>query len=254
MNQVRILLSGKTNLQYYIDAVNGVGAEAVAQYLPDIDTSYDGLILCGGDDIDPWRYHEQINGAVDIDRDRDEVEFALLRAYLDAGKPVMGICRGLQLINIFFGGSLHQDISDACFHTNKTEFYLTHTVSAKADSILGTIYGTSFTVNSSHHQAIKELGKGLCPTAFWQDKYIEAFEHTFFPVLGMQWHPERMCFGEKRADTASSGMTLMSRRVSGFMVVIHIISGSFSPRPLERWMVTFFPSSFFRIWTFSCSL
>lgn len=208
MGKIRILLSGKTNLQYYIDAVNGVGAEADARYLPTIDTSYDGLILCGGDDIHPSRYGEEINGAVNIDSDRDEAEFALLKAYVDAGKPVLGICRGMQLINIFFGGSLHQDLPEACLHTNQTKFYLAHTVTAKADSILGEIYGTSFVVNSAHHQAIKQLGNGLCPTAFWQDKYIEAVEHMSLPIFGVQWHPERMCFGEKRADTIDGADTI----------------------------------------------
>jgi putative glutamine amidotransferase len=86
MSNVRILLSGKTNLQYYVDAINGVGAEADAKYLPDIDTSYDGLILCGGNDIEPSRYNEAVDGASEFDKDRDQVEFTLLKAYIDAGK------------------------------------------------------------------------------------------------------------------------------------------------------------------------
>lgn len=201
MNKVRILLSGKTNLQYYIEAVNGVGAQATAKYLPELDTNYDGLILCGGNDIDPKHYHEQLNGAENIDSDRDTAEFALLNAYVDAGKPVMGICRGHQLINIFFGGSLYQDLPESHLHTNQEDFYIAHTVTASADSVIGKLYGTSFCVNSSHHQAVKELGNGLRGTAYWMDKYIEAFEHTTLPILGVQWHPERMCFGQKRADT-----------------------------------------------------
>ena len=201
MNSVRILLSGNTNLQYYVDAVSGVGAQADAKYLPDIDTSYDGLILCGGNDIDPIRYNEQIDGAKNIDRDRDAVEFALLKAYIDAGKPVFGICRGFQLINIFFGGSLYQDLPEASLHTNGEDFYLAHSVTAKENSILARNYGESFSVNSSHHQAVKVLGDGLCATAFWKEKYIEAYEHKSLPIFGVQWHPERMCFGQKRDDT-----------------------------------------------------
>lgn len=213
MNAIRILLSGKTNLQYYVDAVNGVGAEADARYLPDIDKGFDGLILCGGNDIDPSRYHEQIDGAVNIDRDRDEVEFALLKAYIDAGKPVMGICRGFQLINIFFGGSLYQDLPETHLHTNKTDFYITHSVTAVGNSIVGKAYGASFSVNSSHHQAVKALGEGLRATAFWEDKYIEAYEHKSLPIFGVQWHPERMCFGQKRDDTVD-GSELFKRFIT----------------------------------------
>lgn len=197
MKTIRILLSSKSKAQNYIDALEGVGAEADAKYLPDIDTSYDGLILCGGSDIDPSYYNEEIDGSVEIDRDRDQVEFALLKAYIEAGKPVMGICRGFQLINIFFGGSLYQHLPETPLHTHD----IAHLVIATENSLLGKIYGTSFTVNSWHHQAVKTLGDGLCATAFWNDKYIEAFEHKSLPVFGVQWHPERMCFSNKRDDT-----------------------------------------------------
>ena len=124
MSKIKLLLSGNTNLQYYLDAVREAGAEPFAKYLPEIDTGYDGLILCGGNDIDPSYYNEAPNGATNIDKARDEVEFSLLKAYIDAGKPVLGICRGCQLINVFFGGTLFQDLPDAHLHTNKTDFYI----------------------------------------------------------------------------------------------------------------------------------
>lgn len=201
MKEIRILLSGNKNLQYYVDAITGVGAKAVAEYLPKIDTRYDGLILCGGNDIHPSYYKEKIDGAIDIDDARDKLEFDLLKAYVEAGKPVMGICRGYQLINIFFGGSLYQDLPEAQVHTNKTDFYITHNVEAVENSFLCKAYGKTFSINSSHHQAVKKLGNGLLATAYWENKYIEAYEHTSLPIFGVQWHPERMCFNEKRSDT-----------------------------------------------------
>lgn len=201
MKEIRILLSGNKNLQYYVDAITGMGAEATAKYLPKVDTSYDGLILCGGNDIHPSYYKEKIDGAVNIDDARDKLEFALLKAYVDAKKPIMGICRGYQLINIFFGGSLYQDLPEADLHTNKTEFYITHNVEAVENSFLSKAYGKTFSINSSHHQAVKKLGNGLCAIAYWENKYIEAYEHTSLPIFGVQWHPERMCFNEKRSDT-----------------------------------------------------
>ena len=201
MKKPKILLSGRKNLEYYAGAVTSAGAEAAASYLPELDAGYDGLILCGGCDVNPARYGEGIDGSVDIDDARDDCEFALLKAYVEAKKPVLGICRGFQLINVYFGGSLYQDIEEAAIHTNKSDFYITHSVCAVGDGIVKRLYGEEFSVNSSHHQAVKKLGDGLVPTAMWQNKYIEAFEHEKLPVFAVQWHPERMCFGERRQDT-----------------------------------------------------
>lgn len=201
MEKIRLLLSGNTNLQYYMDAVNAAGGEATAKYLPDISTDYDGLILCGGNDIDPKYYHQEMNGSVNIDSQRDTVEFTLLKAFVDAGKPVLGICRGHQLINVFFGGSLHQDLPEKHLHTNRQDLYITHCITAKENSVLCNLYGPFFVVNSAHHQAVDRLGNGLTATAYWNDTYIEGFEHCSQRIYGVQWHPERMCVNEKRADT-----------------------------------------------------
>lgn len=198
---VRILLSGNTNLQYYVDAVNAAGGEAVAKYLPPVSTDYDGLILCGGNDIEPMRYEQEVDGSVNIDAPRDAVEFELLKAFVDTGKPVLGICRGHQLINVFFGGSLFQDIPEKDLHTNKQDFYIAHKVTAKENSVVGKLYGQSFVVNSSHHQAVDRLGDGLVATAYWNKQYVEAIEHEHLPIYGVQWHPERMCVNERRVDT-----------------------------------------------------
>ena len=201
MKKIKLLLSGKTRIEYYIDAVENLGAEAIADYPPAIDTQYDGLILCGGSDVDPKYYNETINGSVNIDNERDKNEFALLKAYIDAGKPVFGICRGFQLINIYFGGTLYQDIKEADLHKRINEKDSVHSITADEDSIVGKLYGKNVSTNSAHHQALKDLGKGLKATAYWQDKYIEAIEHTELPIFAVQWHPERTCFSMARNDT-----------------------------------------------------
>ncbi len=200
MKKVSVLLSGSSKLQNYIDAINGVGAEATAQYCPAVDMEYDGLVLCGGSDVDPKYYQQEINGSINIDNQRDAAEFALLKAYVEAGKPVLGICRGMQLINIYFGGSLHQHLSESNLHTSKDGVDAVHTVTAVENSLLGQWYGSSFAVNSAHHQAVDKLGDGLCATAFWNDKYIEAFRHNSLPIFAVQWHPERMSFSHRRED------------------------------------------------------
>ena len=219
MRKPRILLSGKGNLENYINAINAAGAEAVAEYPAKIDTGYDGLLICGGCDIDPAYYGEDVDGAVDIDRERDENELKLLSAYAGAGKPVLGICRGHQMINVFFGGSLCQHIPEYELHVKRDGRDSAHTVRAVPDSILASLYGTEFSVNSSHHQVIKKLGDGLRATAVWSDKYIEAVEHTSLPIIGVQWHPERMCLSFAREDTVS-GLPLLEHFV--FLVKEHM--------------------------------
>ncbi len=196
----RILLSANTNSRYYIEAVENCGGVPVTVYCPSAWEGFDGLILCGGNDVDPKYYEEPFNGAVDIDEKRDAAEMKLIQKFLDAGKPILGICRGHQILNVFFGGSLVQHLPNTDEHRNGKDFYITHTIRAEKDSIVGQMYGTKFTVNSSHHQAIKRPGKELRVTA-WAEDVPEAFEHKTLNVFGVQWHPERMSFGQRREDT-----------------------------------------------------
>ncbi len=196
----KILLCANQKTQNYVDAVNGCGGEAEAFYCPEVLTDYDGLILCGGNDIDPKYYGEEINGSVNIDSRRDTAEFAVARAFLEAEKPILGICRGSQLINILLGGSMCQHIENANEHI-ATEFGDNrHIATAQRDSLCYRLYGEEFFINSAHHQAIKRLGEGLTATMHAGD-IIEGFQHKTLPIIGVQWHPERMCFSQKRNDT-----------------------------------------------------
>ncbi len=199
----RILLAAKSNPQNYMDAVVSCGGEAIWEYPPKMDTDCDGLILCGGGDIHPKYFHEEIDGSNDIDPERDALEFALTRAFAEAGKPILGICRGHQVINVYFGGSLHQDLSNARAHTSFAGHDLVHPVRAAKGSIAQQLYGDCFSVNSHHHQGLNRLGQGLIPSIWSLDgTVVEGIEHTTLPILGIQWHPERMCFSKARSDTA----------------------------------------------------
>ena len=197
----KILLSVNSKRDNYIDAVNNCGGIAVAQYCPDVSTEYDGLIICGGNDIDPAYYNEKIDGTVNIDSDRDIAEFALVKAFAEKKKPILGICRGCQLLNVAFGGNLYQDISNASEHCSFSDYDLVHKVTVKEDSFLYKMYGAEFSVNSFHHQAIKETGNGFDVIAKEDNTTIEGIVHKELPVFGVQWHPERMCFANKREDT-----------------------------------------------------
>ena len=198
----KILLSINKTREFYIDAINSSGGIAVAEYCPDVCTDYDGLILGGGNDIDPAYYGEDIDGAVNFDPQRDTAEFKLAKAFIDAKKPIMGVCRGHQLLNVVFGGTLYQNIENAKEHSSFSDYDLTHTVTAKENTFITELYGESFTVNSIHHQAVKKVGDGLEVIMTASDgKTIEGLKHKTLPIFSVQWHPERMCCSQKRDDT-----------------------------------------------------
>jgi len=164
----------------------------------------DGLLLPGGLDLDPATYGEPRRpdcGRVDPDRDRVELQFA--RWAIAEGKPVFGLCRGLQIVNVALGGTLYQDIAAQFSGAIKHDYFptagyardhLAHEVTVSSGSRLGTLIGAvALRVNSMHHQAVKELAPGLLPTAVAPDGVVEAVESPDRPfLLGVQWHPESL--------------------------------------------------------------
>lgn len=144
-----------------------------------------------------------------MDPARDAAEYALIDAFLQADKPIFGICRGHQLLNVYFGGSLIQHIPTAEDHVIHDRVDSVHGVCAEPDSILAGLYGREFPVNSAHHQAVDRVGKGLFVTASALDGTVEALEHESLPVMSVQWHPERISCEKRRAD-ASNGEILIT--------------------------------------------
>lgn len=162
---------------------------------------FDGILLAGGEDIDPELYGERKRyDNVKTNRARDDFEIALLGRGLSAGLPILGICRGTQTINTRFGGTLYQDLkSDTAIERDHKQqgsrSATTHSITVTdPDSVLHGFVPGSCAVNSLHHQAIKRLGRGLKVTAHSEDGLVEAVEladdYPFF--LGVQWHPEEM--------------------------------------------------------------
>lgn len=122
---------------------------------------------------------------------------------MEEKKPVFGICRGLQLINVFFGGSLHQDLPDCAVHRciSSTQDNA-HPTRVERNSFLFRAYGEEcIRVNSAHHQGIKGLGEALRPVQYSEDGLIEGLCHETLPIWAVQWHPERMCLAHRRGDT-----------------------------------------------------
>lgn len=165
-------------------------------------TDCDGLLLPGGGDVCPHYYGEQGDYG---EEERDKAEFALVEAFLQRKKPILGICRGLQVLNVAFGGNLLQDITG---HTKEQGADRLHETTILQRSFLGELYGGCAVVNSAHHQAIKGLGEGLQAVQWAEDGIIEGICHKTLPVFGVQWHPERCRGGMRRVDTAE-GQWLM---------------------------------------------
>jgi putative glutamine amidotransferase len=175
----------------------------------------DGLVLEGGSDMWPGSYGEQpLRPEWNGDRVRDDYEIALARAFTQRAKPVLGICRGLQVLNVAYGGTLYQDLAlqrpGPLFHRSAQLYDRNHhTVEIEPGTRLAALHPgvTTATVNSVHHQGIKDLAAGFVVEARAPDGLIEAFRRSDGPyVAGVQWHPE---FHVGRAESLLDGMPLL---------------------------------------------
>ena len=162
--------------------------------------SCDALILTGGNDVDPRLYGQMPGrGKEDPDPERDHVEVSAVRASVSAGRPVLGICRGIQLLAAADGGSLIADLPSAGydFHCDEgREFEPVHEISVDPGSIAHQALAGAGRVNSIHHQAVATIGRTLRASAWSSDGIIEAIEAP--GVLGVQWHPERLIRSDLR--------------------------------------------------------
>lgn len=194
--------------RFYTDAVSRAGGvpillpfSAALDCVPDMLGVCDGVLLCGGDDPDPTRWGEQRHpNTVPLDPDREAFDYAVIAELHRRQLPTLGICLGMQLINVHRGGTLHQFLpdvrrEDAVEHRrfNEVGWNNRHDVVVERDSLLHETVGADvISTNSSHKQAVNKLGDGLTVVARTRDGIVEAFEDRSMPLLiGVQWHPER---------------------------------------------------------------
>lgn len=173
----------------------------------------DGLVLTGGGDLDPTCYGESPQEEVyGVDPERDELEFSLLAAAEERRIPILGICRGMQLVNVSRRGTLIQHVDDSELHWQLGPAHEgAHTVEVHASSSLAGFVGPQeLTVNSYHHQAIGRLGDGLEVVAH-ADGLAEAFETADGLVLAVQWHPEQMFEHHPRQLALFEGFVALAR-------------------------------------------
>ena len=184
---------------YYADYARGVlAAGGLPVHLPlDVDPALfvdrlDGILISGGADVWPERYGASPAETADpAETERDEFELGLLDAATQAALPVLGICRGLQIINVHAGGTLHQHIPEHARYDVDPSGVI-HDISIVDGSELAELYGTTHHVNSLHHQTVDRVGKGFTVTATHDDGTVEGLEHDTLPMLAVQWHPEML--------------------------------------------------------------
>jgi putative glutamine amidotransferase len=189
----------------YVRALERAGARCRVSLDLSAAEGCDGLLLPGGGDVDPALYGQSCRGSQPPDSERDRAELALIRRFAAVEKPIFGICRGVQVLNVFFGGTLVQDLSG---HSQVDGVDRIHPVHAAPESLVSSLYGTDLTVNSAHHQAVDVPGAGLWVTARSGDGVAEALEHETLPVFGVQWHPERLTGAWARPECAEGLMIL----------------------------------------------
>ncbi len=162
----------------------------------------DGLLIPGGGDIAPILFGQYNTASRNISLEEDLLQIDMFHYFMKKKKPILGICKGIQVINVALGGNIIQDLDTHSMHEyiNSDQYHITKALSG---SILHKLYGEYFTTNSAHHQGINKIGRGLHITQKANDGVVEGIEHKTAPIIGVQWHPERMLEDNCIAEYAS---------------------------------------------------
>lgn len=196
----------------YVRALTAVGLIPVVTTDPDRASACAALLLPGGGDLDPSLFGQENRGSQTPDPTLDRIELELVRRF--SGKPVLGICRGMQVINVAFGGDLVQDLPTAAAHRWNGADQL-HPIAAEPGSFLHRLYGGEFTVNSAHHQGVGRPAEGFRATARAADGVVEALECPGRLIYGVQWHPERLTPAPAHAADGLAVFRFFAELVSG---------------------------------------
>ncbi|PJJ30006.1 gamma-glutamyl-gamma-aminobutyrate hydrolase family protein [Lacrimispora celerecrescens] len=200
----------------YMRALKAAGAipvvmplDASEEDLKQLTKDMDGFLFTGGPDVHPFLFGEETQAHCgNVSPARDQMEISLLPMIMELRKPVLGICRGIQVLNIALGGNIWQDIPSQVTrefplaHSQPFSYDMPcHTVALTEGSLLARISeSSSIKVNSMHHQAVRDLAPGLIASAYSPDHLIEALEMTDYPFfIGVQWHPEYLWEKNKEA-------------------------------------------------------
>ncbi len=209
-----LFLYGKAEAyQNYIRAFESIGTRVLATLDEYKAAECDALLLPGGGDVNPSLYGQSMNGSNPPNQERDNYEMRMIARFLALDRPILGICRGLQVLNVAFGGTLKQHIEGhSRLPSDIDRVHMSHT----DDPFLTDLYGKEFPINSAHHQVVDQLGHGLIAIQWSDDGYIEAVRHCTRPIIGVQWHPERTCLDYARPDLVD-GSQLLHKFIAEFL-------------------------------------
>ena len=211
---MRILIGGKKDFTgNYVRALEALGAKTVV-WLPEsvrdsLPGPFHGLLLPGGGDIHPSFFGQIDQGSLSVDARLDVQQFSLFHAFFQAGRPILGICKGMQLINVALGGTLIQDLKEPArtIHAYDRADRI-HPTAILPGTFLHSLYGNSLITNSAHHQAVDCLGRDLLPAQYGSEHVLVGLYHKTSPVLGVQWLPERMCGAKKNPEAGDGSQVL----------------------------------------------
>lgn len=209
---MKVLIAKTEKTEKYENALRNLGVDYVCSVDRIESDDFDGLLIPGGWDINPERYNEEVQYDNVVYSDEvDEKQLAILDSFVKAGKPILGICRGMQLINVYFGGTLYQNIENHRIDVNHESY---HAVETYEGSFMYDCYGKQARVNSSHHQAVKKLAENFKVMQRAEDGTIESIIHDFLPIIAVQYHPEKMSFENRTDDTLIDGKYIFEYFIS----------------------------------------
>lgn len=202
MNEKVLIAGVQEDVENYIEALKNAGLQpVVATEFPTkegfVSEDFAALLLPGGGDVDPSFFGQENCGSRTIEKELDIAQLHMADVFVREKKPVLGICKGCQVINIYFKGDIIQDLENNVHHQSFQGQAVKHkAVTLKDNAYYELFGGDEIIINSSHHQAIDRLGNGLRACQYSDDHVVEAIQHESLPIIGTQWHPERMAYNK----------------------------------------------------------